>query len=43
MIAYSTSLYTAGEIFRTGIVLDIVGIVLLAFGVTWIWDVIGAV
>jgi sodium-dependent dicarboxylate transporter 2/3/5 len=41
MIAYSTRLYSAAEIFRTGIVLDLVGLLLLVFGVTQIWDWLG--
>ncbi|MEA2023171.1 MAG: SLC13 family permease [Actinomycetota bacterium] len=43
MIAYSTHLYTAGQIFRRGIVLDLVGIVLLVFAVTRIWEFFGLV
>jgi sodium-dependent dicarboxylate transporter 2/3/5 len=41
MIAYSTGLYNAGEIFRKGIFLDLVGIVLLVFVVTRIWEFFG--
>lgn len=41
MIAYSTRLYTAGEIFRKGIVLDLVGIALLVLGITRIWEWLG--
>jgi sodium-dependent dicarboxylate transporter 2/3/5 len=43
MIAYSTRLYTAGQIFRRGIVLDLAGIVLLVFVVTRIWELFGLV
>ncbi len=43
MIAYSARLYTAGQIFRTGIVLGVVGIVLLVFVVTKIWELFGLV
>jgi sodium-dependent dicarboxylate transporter 2/3/5 len=43
MIAYSTGLYNAGEIFRKGILLDLVGIVLLVFVVTRIWEVFGII
>ena len=43
MIAYSTKLYTTREIFRTGIVLDIVGVVLLVTVVTWLWGFLGVV
>lgn len=41
MIAYSTRLYTAGEIFRKGALLDLVGIGLLVFVVSQLWDLIG--
>jgi sodium-dependent dicarboxylate transporter 2/3/5 len=40
MIAYSTRLYSAGEIFRKGIILDLVGILLLVFVVTRIWELL---
>jgi sodium-dependent dicarboxylate transporter 2/3/5 len=43
MIAYSTQLYTAGQIFRTGIVLDFVGIALLVTVVVWVWNALGLV
>lgn len=43
MIAYSTGLFTTREIFRTGIVLDLMGIVLLVTGVAWLWSVLGLV
>lgn len=43
MIAYSTGLYRAGEIFRKGIFLDLVGIVLLVVVITRIWDFFGLV
>lgn len=43
MIAYSTRLYTAGQIFRRGIVLDLVGIVLLVTLVTQVWEWLGLV
>ncbi|MEN8039961.1 MAG: DASS family sodium-coupled anion symporter [Actinomycetota bacterium] len=38
MIAYATRLYTAGEIFRKGIILDLAGIVVLVFVVTRVWE-----
>jgi len=41
MIAYSTELYTAGQIFRKGIALDLIGIVLLVFAVAPIWQALG--
>jgi sodium-dependent dicarboxylate transporter 2/3/5 len=40
MIAYATRLYTVGKIFRKGIILDFVGIGLLVFVVTRIWDLL---
>lgn len=43
MIAYSTELYTAPEIFRKGIVLDLAGVLLLVTVVTWFWSAIGLV
>ncbi|HSF85647.1 MAG TPA: DASS family sodium-coupled anion symporter [Acidimicrobiia bacterium] len=43
MIAYSTHLYTAGQIFRKGILLDLAGVVLLVVVVTQIWGLIGIV
>lgn len=41
MLAYSTRLFTAREIFRTGIVLDLVGIILLVTAVTALWRAFG--
>lgn len=41
MIAYSTGLFTSGEIFRRGAVLDLVGIAVLAFGVVALWEFVG--
>ncbi len=43
MIAYSTKLFTTREIFRTGIAIDIVGVILLVTVVTWIWQLLGVV
>lgn len=43
MIAYSTGLYNAGEIFRKGIFLDLVGIVLLVFVVAKVWEFTGLI
>ncbi len=43
MVAYSTGLFTPGEVFRRGIVLDLVGIVLLVVAVTRIWEWLGVV
>ncbi len=43
MIAYSTHLYTTSEVFRIGIVLDLIGVVVLAGGVVWFWQLVGIV
>jgi sodium-dependent dicarboxylate transporter 2/3/5 len=43
MLAYSTNLYTAQQIFRIGIVLDLVGVTLLVTVVVWIWQRLGLV
>jgi len=43
MIAYSTQMYTAGQIPRRGAILDVVGIVLLTLVVTRIWESLGLV
>ena len=40
MIAYATRLYTVGQNFRKGIILDFVGIVLLVFIVMRIWELL---
>ena len=41
MIAYSTRLYTAGQIFRKGLALDLVGILILTVFVVRIWEALG--
>ncbi len=41
MIAYSTKLFTAREIFRMGIVLDLIGIVILVTAVVGAWHLLG--
>ncbi len=41
MLAYATDLYTTREIFRTGIVLDFVGIALLVAAVVPVWQLMG--
>lgn len=43
MIAYATKLYTAGQIFRKGVVLDVVGILLLVLVVVRVWEAFGLV
>jgi sodium-dependent dicarboxylate transporter 2/3/5 len=41
MLAYSTRLYTPAQIFRVGIALDAIGILLLAVGMVWVWTLLG--
>jgi len=41
MIAYSTRLFTTREIFRTGIALDLLGVVLLVTAVAGLWSLLG--
>lgn len=41
MIAYSTQLFTAGRIFRLGIVLDFIGVAVLVLAVTRLWELLG--
>ena len=43
MIAYSTRMYTAGQIMRRGAILDLAGILLLVLLVTRLWEVLGLV
>ena len=43
ILAYSTGHFETSEIFRRGIVLDLIGVVLLSFGVIWLWQLLGAV
>jgi sodium-dependent dicarboxylate transporter 2/3/5 len=43
MLAYSTGLFKSSEIFKRGIGLDLIGLVLLSFGVIWIWRLFGGV
>jgi sodium-dependent dicarboxylate transporter 2/3/5 len=42
MIAYSTRLYTAGQIFRKGLALDLAGILILTVVIVRIWAALGA-
>jgi sodium-dependent dicarboxylate transporter 2/3/5 len=41
LLAYSTRLFTPSQIFRVGIVLDLVGLILLVTAVAWIWQLLG--
>lgn len=43
MIAYSTELFTAGQIFRKGIVLDLAGVLILVLAVARIWEALGLI
>lgn len=43
MMAYSTGLFEVKDIFRRGIVLDVVSTLLLSFGIIWIWKWLGVV
>jgi sodium-dependent dicarboxylate transporter 2/3/5 len=43
MLAYSTGYFETREIFQRGIILDVIGALLLSFGVIWIWDLLGVV
>lgn len=41
MLAYDTGLFTAGRIFTVGIVLDVIGVVVVALGVVRLWEAVG--
>ena len=43
MMAYSTGFFEAKGIFKRGIILDLVGILILSFGIIWIWQLLGVV
>lgn len=43
MMAYSTGFFDTKDIFRRGIVLDVIGILVLSFGVIWIWRRLGVI
>jgi sodium-dependent dicarboxylate transporter 2/3/5 len=43
MMAYSTGFFGARDIFKRGVVLDFVGLLILSFGVLWIWQLMGVV
>jgi sodium-dependent dicarboxylate transporter 2/3/5 len=42
MMAYSTGFFEARDIFKRGIILDLIGILVLSFGIIWIWQLLGA-
>jgi sodium-dependent dicarboxylate transporter 2/3/5 len=41
MLAYSTGLFRVREIFRIGVVFDLIGILLVVVALPWIWDLLG--
>ncbi len=43
MLAYSTGFFQVKDIFKRGVVLDLIGILILSFGVVWIWQWLGVV
>jgi sodium-dependent dicarboxylate transporter 2/3/5 len=43
MMAYSTGFFGARDIFKRGVVLDFVALLILSFGVLWIWQLLGVV
>jgi sodium-dependent dicarboxylate transporter 2/3/5 len=43
MIVYSTGMFTVGDIFRRGLIVDLIGALLLSFGIVWIWRWLGIV
>lgn len=43
MLAYSTGMFSVGDIFKRGVIVDLIGILILSFGVVWIWSWLGIV
>ena len=43
MMAYSTGLFRVKEIVRRGLLLDLIGLLILSFGVIWIWRLLGVI
>ena len=43
MMAYSTGYFKTTEIFRRGVILDILGVSILSLGVIWIWQLLGVI
>jgi sodium-dependent dicarboxylate transporter 2/3/5 len=41
MMAYSTGYFKVKDIFKRGVVLDLIGVLILSFGVIWIWQWLG--
>jgi sodium-dependent dicarboxylate transporter 2/3/5 len=43
MMAYSTGFFKTSEIFRRGVILDVIGVTILSLGVIWVWRLLGVV
>lgn len=43
MIAYSTGFFTTRDIFKRGIALDLISVLVLSFVVVWLWQALGVV
>jgi sodium-dependent dicarboxylate transporter 2/3/5 len=43
MLAYSTGFFNVKDIFKRGVVLDLIGVLVISFGVIWIWRWLGVV
>lgn len=43
MFAYATGAFRTTEVFKRGILLDLLGVLLLSFGIIWIWWLLGTV
>ena len=43
MMAYATGYFQVQDIFKRGVALDIIGMLLLSFGIIWIWRLLGMV
>ena len=41
MMAYSTGLFEVKDVFKRGVVLDAIGLLILSLGVIWIWQLLG--
>ncbi len=43
MMAYATGHFQAQDIFKRGILLDLLGVLILSFGIIWLWRLLGLV
>jgi len=43
MLAYSTGYFSVKDIFKRGVLLDLISVLILSFGVIWIWRWLGVV